>query len=74
MKRGYVLKEKSKDKKNKKRSKKWKIWTWKTKDHESVQVKMPLLFTLCIIMILCNFLFMPESMVIKLFNLDYAML
>lgn len=29
---------------------------------------------LCIIMIVCNLLFMPQSMVIKLFNLNYFML
>ena len=28
---------------------------------------------LCIIMIVCNLLFMPQSMVIKQFNLDYSM-
>lgn len=46
----------------------------KQKDHESMQVQIPLLFTLCIIMIACNLLLMPQSMVIKQFNLSYSML
>jgi len=45
----------------------------KEKDHESVQVQIPLLFYFCTINIVFNLLFMPKSMVTKQFNLGYSM-